>query len=273
MMTKQTAVAAISIVLMGLILPMPLVSGADSGKPEAASAKAGQHCLFIGHSFFVPVAKRFETLPGKFGVVNHRQQTVFSGGASGSPGSLWDGGKRVQIERILATGEIELLGMTYFDPSNSSFEDYQRWIDYALKHNAETTFFIGQPWGKHGASRALKEYTEANSRTSKSLLKTVAALRKHYPENRILYLNYGRASVELKRRFETGTLPGVKNIVGKSDNTIYSDRLGHATNILKDLSALLWLRALYEIDLAASDLKLDYSADLKAIAGEIVPTE
>jgi hypothetical protein len=269
-MTKRII---ITILFVGLFLPSVPVFGSEPAKTADASAKAGQNCLFIGHSFFVPVAKRFEALPGRSGIETHRQQTVFSGGASGSPGSLWKGGKRTQIQKILATGEIELLGMTYYDSTNSAFEDYQRWIDYALKHNAGTTFFIGQPWGKNGASRALKEYTAANSRTSESLQKTVTALRKSYPENRILFLNYGRASVELKRLFETGALPGVKGIVGKSGATIYSDRLGHGTNILKDLSALLWLTDLYDIDLAASGLKLDYAVDLKAIASEIVAAE
>ena len=87
----------------------------------------------------------------------------------------------------------EVLGMTNYDSTNSTFEDYQRWIDYALKHNAGTTFFIGQPWGKNCASRALKEYTAANSKTSESLQKTVTALRKKDTENSILFLNYGRA--------------------------------------------------------------------------------
>jgi len=257
-----------AVILIGILVKCSLALGADSGKPAAnADAHDGYHCLFIGHSFFIPVAKRFENLPAQCGVGNHRQQLVFSGGQSGSPGELWKGGKRAAIQKILESGQIELLGMTYYGPTNSSLEDYRRWIEYALKYNPETAFFIGLPWGRNGAARELAEYAWANQRASRALYRTVVQLRKRYPQNTFFYANYGMASVELKRRFEAGKLPDVDRLMGKSG--LYADRTGHAANILKDLSALIWLTALYDVDLANSDLKLDYTTDLKPMAVKI----
>ena len=52
------------------------------------------------------------------------------------------------------------------------------------------------------------------------------------------------------------------------ESGLYTDPLGHASNILKNLSALNWLTVLYDVDLANSHLKLDYTSDLKQIAGK-----
>jgi hypothetical protein len=260
-----------AIILLGVLVSCGPVMGADSQKPIAttkASAKAGRNCLFIGHSFFIPVARRFEKLPGQSGVTNHRQKMVFAGGRNGSPGSLWKGGKRPAIQKILASGKIELLGMTYYDSTNSSFEDYQRWIDYALKYNSKTRFFIGLCWGKNGAKRTLAEYAGSNLKASKALYQTVVALRKKYPNNTIIYINYGTASVELKRQFEAGNLPDVKSMVSRSG--VYRDSMGHAAGILQDLSTLVWLKAIYGVDPTTSGVKLTYKTDLKPIAKKIV---
>jgi len=253
--------------LAGCLFLCSLTLAADPERP-------GYSCLFIGHSFFIPVAKQFAHMPKQCGIINHKQQIVFSGGKSGSPGLLWKNSKkRLAIQKILASGKIELLGMTSYDATNSSFDDYKRWIDYALKHNNKTKFFIAMPWGKNGASRKLDEYREKNRLGSEFVHKTVVELRKHYPNNTFFYLNYGIASVELKKLFESGNLADVNKMVGKSDATIYLDSMGHASTILTDLSALLWVKTLYGADLARINLKRDYIVDLKKIAASIFSTE
>jgi len=159
--------------------------GANTG--GAVSDGPGHNCLFIGHSFFVPVARTFESFPAKYGITGHRQQFVFSGGASGAPGSLWKSKKRASIEKILQSGEIDLLGMTYYDESNSSFEAYQRWVDVAIEHNPKTTFFIGLPWAKHGARESWDKYAKTVETIDGRLRATVDRLRAAYPKNKFLY--------------------------------------------------------------------------------------
>jgi hypothetical protein len=85
-----------------------------------------------------------------------------------------------------------------------------------------------------------------------------------FNRNTFLYANYGIASIELERLFEAGQLPDAKTLVGKSG--VYKDSTGHASNILIDLSALIWLTTIYEVDLVNSNLQLDYTTDLKSIA-------
>ena len=162
-----------NIILTVVFIGSSLVSSADSGETASKSqTKEGYHCLFIGHSFFAPVVRRFKKLPGQSGIENHRQEQLNRGGRGGSPGGLWTRPvTREAIQNIIETGKIELLGMPYkhyFDGSMQDYtlNDYKRWIDYALKYNTETVFFLGLPWGRYGADRELTEYVSANEQAS-----------------------------------------------------------------------------------------------------------
>lgn len=235
--------------------------------PTDNKTKKGMNCLFIGHSFFVPVSKVFEKLPGQSGVKKHQQQSVYSGGKGGSPGGLWKGRKKSSIKKILKTGRIELLGMTV-GTENSSLEDYRRWIDFALKYNPKTSFFIALCWGKAADKRKLSEYTAANLKGNDMLFAVVTTLRKQYPDTEFFYLNYGIASVECKRLFEAGKLPGIKTL--KGPDGIYKDNTSHGHKILLDLCALLWLNRIYNIKIDNSKPQLSHEADLNEIANHII---
>ncbi len=265
-----------TVLLVGILLQSTLGLSAEPKTPAAKAggqSRRGYACLFIGHSFFIPVAKSFEKLPGRHAIRGHTQRMVFSGGASGSPGSLWKGRRKSAIQAILKTGKVEMLGMTYYNSSNSSAEDYGRWIDFALKYNPDTRFFIGLPWGKNGSTRDLKEYSAANTRAHLSIHKTILTLRKRYPKTMILCANYGRASYELKGLFEAGNLPGITSLRGRGASSIYRDSLGHANDILKDLSALVWLAILYDVDLTKHDWTPNHKSDIKKIAIRIAADE
>ena len=143
---------------------------------------AGYKCLFIGHSFFAPIAKRLPGLAASAAGVTHEQSVVSSGGESGTPSRLWENPqKRNQIQSrgpalrtrepaaapsllfcsladlrhfvpwpaaILNVGDIELFGMT-LDRSSyeaNTTEGYEVWFDYALSKNPSTMFMIGAPW-------------------------------------------------------------------------------------------------------------------------------
>jgi hypothetical protein len=207
----------------------------------------GAHGLFIGHSFFVPVAVAFDRLAVENEFSSHQMDSVFAGGAAGAPGALWDDAdKRAQIEGFLATGEIDLLGMTAFGGLGSQFEDYANWIDLALAYNPETRFFIGSPWTFGGPTIETATYDQSIETAGAALFEVVLQLREAYPQTRIDYLNYGKAASIMKRDFEAGQLPDIHEMVGLGDTALFADAaMGHAGPMMLEVCALAWMHALY----------------------------
>ena len=76
--------------------------------------------------------------------------------------------------------------------------------------------------------------------------------------------------MELRRMFEAGDLPDVSSLQGSSDDALFVDYKGHAGQILKDLGELIWLNAIYGVDLDKYAYDPGYQTDLKAIAKSIM---
>ena len=194
---------------------------------------------------------------------------VFSPARSGSPRGLWDGPKAVTIKNALKTGQVNLLAMTCFSMTDSAFDDYKRWIDIAVKANPKTKFLIAMPWN-YLSTASLDKYSKQNHSDATRLYKEVLKLRKAYPDNKIDFINYGTAAIELLELYLAGKLPDVKRPVGRSADTIFQDGKGHASPILNDLSALMWLKVVYDIDPVESTLKWNYKTNINEIAGRLL---
>lgn len=257
-------------VLASALLTFAFAGAQDAPAKAEPVFKDGANCLFIGHSFFVPVAKSFDKVAGQNGFSAHQAKFVFSGGMSGAPGALWKNPKRKkEIEEALATGKVELLGMTAFGQLSSTLEDYQRWIDLALKHNPNTKFFIGLPWVPGGTKLDTDPYNKAIETIGEGLFKTATELRKAYPKNHIYFINYGKVASELKSRHDADKLPDVTKLFGRGEGALFSDNvLGHGGPMLLELSALVWLNTLYGADI--DQLKHSpYKSDVKEIVGGV----
>lgn len=243
---------------------------ADAPDKPAPTFENGAHCLFIGHSFFIPVARSFDKAARENGFASHQVKLVFAPGKRGSPADLWDNpSQKMQIEDALATGKIDLLGMTAFGRLGSTFEDYQRWIDLALKHNPETRFFIGVPWTPGGPKLENDRYNKAIDASGDQIFETVTQLRKAYPKNHIYFLNFGIVASELKGRFEAGKLPDVEEISGLGNRVLFRDGLiGHGGPMMLEVSSLLWLETIYGVDI--DKLKHSaYQSDVKDIVRHV----
>jgi len=81
---------------------------------------------------------------------------------------------------------------------------------------------------------------------------------------------YGQAAVELYELYGAGQLPDVDTLVSGSGDAIFSDSFGHADDILIDLGRLVWLNAIYDVDLNTYAYDPGYIADLKGIAQTIM---
>jgi len=253
-------------------------AGTDDGGSLPIASSEGVEILFAGHSFFIPIAKSFEVLAREQGLLSSQDiGFVFAGGAAGLPGALWQNASRKSaIEAALSTGQVELFGLTGFGDSLGSFEDYERWFDLALGHNPQTTFFIGQPWMVRGPSLETAAFDLAIETTAQRLHEVVIELRDAYPDNTILFLNYGKVSSVMMREFEEGMLPDIEGLVpdplnGVSlDEALFSDAvLGHAGPMMTQLTALTWIDLLLGADIGSFNYS-DYESDVEAILQEVL---
>ena len=88
-----------------IVIAALLVSNGFAGEKEVP----GKDCLFIGHSFFIPVSRSFNGVAKAAGVEGHNQKEVFRGGKNGAPGSLWaHEPSRQKIQTILDLSLIHI---------------------------------------------------------------------------------------------------------------------------------------------------------------------
>ena len=253
---------------------------------ETVEIVDGKKVLYIGHSFGRPFARELPSFVEMAGIDNHVQEIVFRGGPNGSPQSLWEDPKvREEIQNILAEGDTDLLVMICcsenFLESRQSDWAVENWIDYALSVNPDTDFALALPWPDY------PEDYENNEAYSERIIEAHASawhpfidnLRDLYPQSEIQSIFHGRAAIELRGLFESGSLPEISQMTSKRPPGIFTDRKGHAGQILLDLGTLIWLGTIYDIDMndfPVSELKINgesYETDLITIAQEILNNE
>ena len=238
----------------------------------------GANSLFAGHSFFVPVANSFDQIAIENGFTAHEADFVFRGGMAGTPTQLWEDevARNAVIDR-LATGEVELFGLTAFlGEGDVTFSEYQRWFDEALIHNPNTYFLIGQPWVVAGPNRATAEFDRAIEARAEASFEVVQQLREAYPDNHIEFINYGKTASVMKARFDEGELPDILGLLPDPENMIdleeslFADApIGHAGPMMLELSGLSWVSTLYGTDVA--DLRFtDFDSDVDSIVREVL---
>ncbi|QFU76251.1 hypothetical protein EY643_11585 [Halioglobus maricola] len=240
----------------------------------------GLNMMLMGHSFFRPFATEMPYHAVRAGVDGHNQELEISGGETGAPLALWnDPGHRARIQAVLDAGDVDLFGMTCCDTEEGPggertlvTEGYKRWLDYALAQNPDTDFFIALPWRDFPTDYADAEaYAEPwYDYYDNEWLAAIDELRALYPGVTIYSIPYGAAANELRRMFEAGELPDVSSLQGPAASAIFTDYKGHAGQILKDLGELIWINAIYGVDLDRYAYDPGYETDLKAIAKSIM---
>ncbi|MEM7453063.1 MAG: hypothetical protein AAF456_01795 [Planctomycetota bacterium] len=231
----------------------------------------GANVLFAGHSFFGPVSRNFDYVAAQNNFPDHVFNSVQRGGANGSPASLWDDtdGSRTDIEAVLATGQVELFGLTAYSENDSTVQDYVRWFNLAKSYNPETSFFIGIPWVTHGPGTDSMIFEDLIVQTGEKMFETISILRNIYPDTPIYFLNYGRTSSIMKYQFEAGQLPDIDDLVGSDERALFTDNFGHAGPMMVELSALAWMEILYGADVTELDFT-PYQSDAVGIVQDVV---
>lgn len=250
---------------------LALVAALAAHRSAADVPDPGFNSLFIGHSFFNPFAQGMPDYSAAAGITGHTQTIVFSGGASGAPEALWDNAsKRAEIQAVLDGGDVELFAMT-FHPTYPTTTGYENWIDYALAQNPNTRIAIAWPWLTSPASTTAAAYAAVwNGAHTGGFHPFIDTLRDLYPGVDIYCLPYGQAAGELRLLQAADNLPDAPNLIGSAATSIFTDSLGHAGNILRDLGRLVWLNAIYDVDLASYSYGPGYTTDLHALAKAIM---
>jgi hypothetical protein len=239
---------------------------------QASTPVTGYNTLFMGHSFFAPIARQIPVHMTQLGNGDHSQHVESSPGETGTPIALWeDEDHRNTVQGILNTGEVELFGMT----ANPTMEGYTLWIDYALSKNPNTRIVIGTPWLDFPADysdAATYENTIVEGIETKIQV-DIDALRLLYPNTEIINLPYTFAAIELRHMFEAGQLPNITELIGSNAETsIFSDRKGHGhgNGLLLDLAEFIWLSHIYGINLDTYDYSAGHNINLKEVAKSIL---
>ena len=231
----------------------------------------GFNAMLMGHSFFDPFATALPAHAQRAGFTDHRQSQYYSGSASGAPQALWeDAGKRSAIQAVLNSGDISLFGMTYH-PDYPGIEGYRDWVNYALRKNPDTRFFIGLPWLTFPADLDATSYAERwHQLHVETAHQLIDKLRVENPGVDFYCIPYGQSAVELRNLYSAGQLSDVLALSSSTDAAIFIDNAGHADDILLALGELVWLRAIYGVDLSIYNYNPGYTADLKMIAESIM---
>ena len=238
----------------------------------ASKAKAadGMQIVFMGHSFFVPYARLMPEYAANAGIAGHSQTVVFSGGSSGAPEALWNNAsKKLAITNALDTGDVEQLCMTYH-PDYPGTTGYVHWINYALGKNPSTRFCIALPWIPQPSAFTDEVYAAIWEAYQPSWSTFIEELRSLFPNTDIYSIPYGQSAVELRGHYTAGDLPEITAMQGAKATSIFKDNLGHPGAILIDQGILVWLRAIYGVDLTNYSYGPTYSIDLKTIARSIM---
>jgi len=231
----------------------------------------GFNSMFIGHSFFIPIANTMPIHTEIAGIKYHTQTTVFSGGSSGAPEALWnDEGKSEDIRLVLDAGGIDFFAMTYHD-DYPGLTGYTNWIDYALEASPDVHIALGIPWVPNPESYDNVSYRSTSEEFHAAIFHPlIDELRALYPNTDIYCIPYASGAVELRDLYAAGTLDDVEALVSDSAESIYNDTLGHADGILYSVVEMVWLKSIYGIDLSTYTYDPGYTIDVKAIAEKVM---
>ncbi len=240
-------------------------------RPEV---NAGFTTVLFGHSFFDPMAGNLAGYAHNAGFTDHQTTRFFGGASAGAPMAFWnDDSLRPQIQGELDSGDVDLVGMTYH-PAHPTIDGYRNWVQYALSKNPDTRFFIALPWNTLPTSVSAAQYEiDYHALHAQITHPFIDTLRAEFPGVDFYCIPYGLSAVELRKLYADGTLTAngdVSTLTGDANSAVFIDNSGHPGDILVALSSLLWLEAIYGVDLDTYAYNTGYTTNLKEIAGNII---
>ena len=233
--------------------------------------------LYIGHSFGRPFASQMEDFAAMVGI-DHNQSIVFSGGDSGSPEELWENvGHRTEIMEILDGGSIDALVMICCSPSwqaNYGMNDDDavwNFTSYALQQNPNTRIGLAMPWEDFPLQYDnASEHRDLTDRGYNLWMNMAGRLSSDFNNADVFTFYHGEAMYELRHMYEEGNLSDVSQLMGSSDNSLFTDQKGHAGQIVVDTGTLLWMAAIHNVEPSSFPEFEDWETDIRVVAQNIL---
>lgn len=233
--------------------------------------------LYIGHSFGRPFASQMEDFAAMVGI-DHNQSIVFSGGDSGSPEELWENiGRRTEIMEILDGGSIDTLVMICCSPSWQADyglnDDDAVWnfTSYALQQNPNTRIGLAMPWEDFPLQfDNASEHRDLTDRGYNMWMNMAGRLSSDFNNADVFTFYHGEAMYELRHMYEEGNLSDVSQLMGSSENSLFTDQKGHAGQIVIDTGTLLWMAAIHNIEPNSFPEFDDWETDIRIVAQNIL---
>ena len=247
---------------------------------DVLEGMGGSNMLLIGNSFFRPYAERFSELALDADFLEHQDNLVFRGGDNGTPIGLWTNeDTNAEIKQTLDTGNIDILGMTWYFNETNPLSGFTEWIDYALQNNPNIKIFVSIPpidfpadWQQRAEDSGYKNirYLYEDVVSDLTHKATIDQLRELYPSTEIFTLPTGWATFDLVDQHENNLLLDDVSLFGSYDDSIFTDAKGHQGEIVVNTGALIWLNGLYGVNLRTDDSDTGFNTDLHSIAENIM---
>jgi len=237
----------------------------------------GYNMLLMGNSFFRPYANRIGELAIDAGYMNHNDMVVFKGGVSGRPINLWNdtGETNIRIKETLDRGDIDVFGMTAGNLPDNPTDGFRDWIAYALQNNPNITIFLSIPppdfpndWEQTAQEFGFSTIQETYEHFVNHIInKTVIdSLRAEFPSTNIFSIPTGKASIDLWQMNQDDLLLDDITFMGPFATSLFTDVKGHQGEIIAYTGALMWLNAIYKVDLKTNGFDKDFNTDLHKVA-------
>jgi hypothetical protein len=254
-----------------------LFSGVTGSPVQAvfrSTTNTGFTSLFIGEEFLQALASGIQSHAINAGFTDHSTTVFSAAGAQGAPRALWDDAlQSAAIKAVLDTGTVELFGLSY-SPSPPTIFGYNPWIQYALAQNPDTRFFITQPWnGNPGSVSAAQYEVDYNDTRRQPIQNLIDSLRIRWPGVDFYSVPDGASAVALYNLYDQGALPDVTGLIGLTSESVFSDTAGNPGDILTDLAQLVWLGAIYDVDLTTYPVDPGYTTDLRALGQSLLAAQ
>ena len=247
---------------------------------DVLEGMGGSNMLLIGNSFFRPYAERFSELALDADFLEHQDNLVFRGGDNGTPIGLWTNeDTNAEIKQTLDTGNIDILGMTWYFNETNPLSGFTEWIDYALQNNPNIKIFVSIPpidfpadWQQRAEDSGYNNIRDLYKDVVSDLTHkaTIDQLRELYPSTEIFTLPTGWATFDLVDQHENNLLLDDVSLFGSYDDSIFTDAKGHQGEIVVNTGALIWLNGLYGVNLRTDNSDTGFNTDLHSIAENIM---